>query len=451
MRRIAYIFILLCCLTSCSTEVELCDVQVHPHRYELNVDYQFESGAVHPDSMYIFANRIFNTIRYQFSYNLLTEEGKLLKYLPNKGEETDTDTDAQTSIARNGDEGTGTGDDTGTGDNTDGDNGDGTTDDNTGDTESNEGDNEGNVDEETTPDENEEETEPQVPVFTDFSVRAGQYQILTINQSESFVLDSVNYFMSDALVQSSVLGITYRRYSRPQYQGQSVEKWVDFNQGYDFVQDAGPIYYDMQAIDTETGGNMNIVFKPQAITQEITFNFNVKLNGKGLTLDSIRGEVSGVCAGMGLFTRYLDMDAIHSCRTVFHADMGQMSGDSIVPCTATVYVPSLINSEDENMKTGPGIIYLTASVKATDEDGTEVFKTCYAGINLRKYLLEQPLTKLADGNGIHHVITEQKVVINIEPMFPIYREEILQSTEPEGNIDYWFQEEDGKGDHDIEV
>lgn len=454
MKQLGYILIGLFCLTACNTQVELCDLPVHPHQYELTGNVTYEWGDIpedeRPDSMYIFANRIFNTIRYQFSYNLLTEEGHLLKYLPNRG---DTPTNEGTPKARNGeitgnDDTTGTGNGETTGGNGDTAGGEGTTD---------IGDNLPEGEGPAEDDDTQEEPEVIIPTYSDFSVRAGQYQLLTINHSEAFGLDSLDAFMGNTAVKSSVLGITYYRHNRPYYDQKEVNDWTDFNQGYDFIQDAGGVYYDMQTANTEKSGNLRITFRPNSITQKVTFNFNIQLQGEYMDVDSVRGEVSGVCPGLRLFTNYLDMDAVHSCRMFFVAETNKSSlaSDSIVRCSATVNVPSIINSEDENMKTGPGIIYLgaTVSAKKIDDKGKEttIRKTCFAGINLRKYLLAQPLTKLTDGNGIHHVITEPEVVIDIEPIFPITLDEVLDSTNPEGNINYWFQEEGSNGDHDIEI
>ena len=74
-------YIIMCLILVGCTKVELCDMPTHPHQYTLNVTYNWPADMAEeerPDSMYIIANRLFNTLRYQFSYNLETKEGRLI-------------------------------------------------------------------------------------------------------------------------------------------------------------------------------------------------------------------------------------------------------------------------------------------------------------------------------------------------------------------------------------
>ena len=417
MKHIGFIFIVCLCLSGC-TQVELCDAPLHPHQYELNVTYNWPADLLEeerPDSMYIIGNRLFKNIRYQFSYNLLTEEGRLMKFWSN---ETNT---APTPIASRNGEGEETND--------------GTTEDNT---------------EETPTEPEEEPTEPEEEPLSEFSIRSGQYQMMTFNHNQSILIDSLDRYMSDNQVKSSSLGISYQSYDYPQYKGKPYTQWTDFNKGYCYVENVGPLFVAQQTVDTENQQRVNLTFTPEVVSQEITFLFDIQLSGRDVVVDSVRAEVSGVSRFVKLLNRHIDMDATQSARMIFDATPATMTSDSLVACTGKVHVAGLMNSEDETMKTGPGLLYIAAYVHATDDNGKMVRKTCYAGINLRSYILEQPLTQLTE-DGYHHTISQPKVTIRIESRLPVSREEIVGITHPEGNIEYWFKEEGGKGDYDLEV
>ena len=430
MKHIGFILVVYLCLTGC-THVELCDVALHPHQYELNVTYNWPadiSEDERPDSMYIVGNRLFKNIRYQFSYNLLTEEGRLMKFWSNE-----TSTTPTPIASRNGD---GSNDENGA--------------------ESEEGSADGTDDNQENPEgtpTNPEEEEPAVPEnepLSDFSIRSGQYQMLTFNHSENILIDSLDRYMADNRVKSSSLGISYHAYDYPQYKGKPYTQWTDFNKGYCYIENVGPLFMAQQTVDTENQQRIDLTFTPEVLTQEITFNFDIQLSGRGVVVDSVRAEVSGVSRYVKLFNRHIDMDATQSGRMIFDATPAAMTSDSLVACTGKVHVAGLMNSEDETMKTGPGLLYIAVYAHATDDNGQMVRKTCYAGINLRSYILAQPLTQLTE-DGYHHTISQPKVTIRIESRLPVSREEIVGITDPERNIEYWFKEEGGKGDYDLEV
>ena len=426
MKNIGYLTAMcLLYFTSC-TQVELCDVSIHPHQYELNVTYNWPADIAEeerPDSMYILGNRLFNNIRYLFSYNLDTEEGRLMNFWSIESGTTGT------ALSR-GDTDENTDTDTNTGTETEG-----------------ESENTENNEEETP---EEEPTTPEEEPLSDFSIRTGQYQMLTFNHANSIVIDSLDRYMADNKVKSSSLAIGYKLYDYPQFKGKAYTYWTDFNKGYRYTENVGPLFVAQQMVDTENEQRVNLSFTPEVLTQEITFNFDIQLSGKYVMVDSVRAELSGVSRYVKLFTRHIDMDATQSCRMIFDFTPASMTGDSLVACTGKVHVAGLMNSEDENMKTGPGLLYIAVYTHAKDASGKIVKKTCYAGINLRSYLLEQPVTQLTE-DGYHHVISQPKITINIVSRLPISREEIIGVSHPEGNIEYWFKEEGNKGDYDLEV
>lgn len=437
MKHIGFIIAICLYLISC-TQVELCDVSLHPHQYELNVTYNWPTDLAEedrPDSMYIVGNRLFKNIRYQFSYNLLTEEGRLMKFWESKKSQTNNTTVA---LSRNGSESEEE-TDNGTDNETDSGNGETTND------------NEENAEDDSTASE-EESTEPEEEVqpLTDFSIRSGQYQMLTFNHTSSIIVDSLDRYMTDNRVKSTSLGLSYHLYDYPQYKGKAYTHWTDFNKGYQYIENVGPLLMAQQTVDTENQQRINLNFTPEVLTQEITFNFSIQLSDRDIVVDSVRAEVSGVSRYVKLFSRYIDMDATRSCRMIFDAIPATMTADMQVACTGKVHVAGMMNSEDETMKTGPGLLFIAAYVHTTDDNGNIIKKTCYAGINLRSYILEQPLTQLTE-DGYHHTISQPKVTIHIESLLPISKEEILGITHPEENIEYWFKEEGGKGDYDLEV
>ena len=404
----------MCILFIGCTRVELCDFGTHPHQYGLHVTFNWPSDLSkeeRPDSMYILANRLYNTIRYQFSYNLLTAEGRLMSFWSH---ETGA---VSTPLSR-----TGEGEDTS--DNPD-----------------------------TAPEEIpdvEEDNQPDSMTVSDFSLRSGQYQMLTFNHTDAIVIDSLDRYMTSNSVKSSSLGISYHQYAYPQFKGKPYTQWTDFNKGYNYVENVGPLVMAQETVNAENQSTVHLTFAPEILTQEITFDFDIQLSGRNVVVDSVRAEVSGVSRSIKLFTKYIDMDATQSCRMIFDAVPASMGADSLVTCSGKIHVPGLMNSEDETMKTGPGLLYIAAYVHAKDTTGGIVRKTCYAGINLRSYLLEQPLTQLTE-DGYHHIISQPKVTIHIESRLPISMEEVLGASRPEENIEYWFKEENGKGDYDLEV
>lgn len=435
MKHIGIISVICLFITSC-IEVELCDVNTHPHQYEMKVSYTWPTDLAEeeqPDSMYIIANRLFSTIRYQFSYNLITEEGRLINFWTHE-----KSNNASTYGARSGEDTS---------------SGEGSTEGSTGEGGSEgEGENtEDSTDEEVGEEEEEEEPEEEEPVvFSEFSVRAGQYQFITLNHTELVKVDSLDKYMESNKVNSSNLGVSYHQYDLPYYKGELHKHWVDFNKGYRYVENPGPLFYQLKTVVTEKNQLINIQFEPERLSQEITFKLDIQLSGEYVTVDSVQAEISGVSPSVKLLSKHIQMDATKSCRMLFEATPGTMTGDSIVPCVGKVNVLGLMNSEDETMKTGPGLLYLAVFVHTVDADGNMVQKTCYAGINLRNHMLAQPLTKLTE-DGYHHTISQPQVTIEIESRLPITREEILGVTHPGGNTEYWFKEEGNKGDYDLEV
>lgn len=419
---------IMCLLFIGCTQVELCDVGVHPHQHELVVEYNWPDDMLEeerPDSMYILANRLFNNLRYQFSYNLLTEEGRLMRFWSH---DTHQQTFARSSRGDEETEGENTeGEDTGNEDTGNEDTG-----------EEGSGDNPG------------DEILPDSVIFTDFALRRGFYQMLSFNHTEAVNIDSLDNYMASNMVNSNSLGISYNEYEYPQYKGEAYTRWTDFNKGYPYLENVGPIFMAEQTVEVENQHPVRVTFDTELITQEIKFHFDIQLSGKNVVVDSVRAEASGISRFMKLVTRHIDMDATRSGRMIFDLTPEAMSGDSVVTCIGKIHVPGMMNSEDQRMKTGPGLLYVAAYVHTTDADGKIVRKTCYAGINLRSYILEQPLTKLTE-DGYHHVISQPKVSIYIESPLPISQEEILGAKDPDYNIEYWFKEEDGKGDYDLEV
>ena len=401
------LYIITCLFLSGCVKVELCEISTHPHLYPLNVSYDWPSNLTEeelPDSMYIIANRLFNTLRYQFSYNLETKEGSLIDIWTN-------DNSYSPLSSRNGGEGTeGTGSTEGT----------------------------------------EEELEPEIPELGEFSIRAGQYQMLTINHSELFTIDSLKEYMDDNSTKSADLGVSYHQYDYPRYKNETYNEWTDFNKGYKYVENPGAILYAQKTVNTEENHNVNINFDTERLTQEITFNLNIQLSGRDVVVDSVRAEISGVSQNVKLLSKYIDMDATRSCRMIFDMTPDAMRTDSVVFCTGKVHVLGLMNSEDETMKSGPGILHIAVYAHTQSQTKQIVKKTCYAGINLRNHILEQPLTMLTE-DGLHHTISQPTVTIDIKNMLPISQNEILDILEPEHNIEYWFKEEDNKGKYDVEV
>lgn len=452
-KHIALIGLLAVVIVAC-TDVDLCEEGYHPHMATVTVRFhwpaEFESDK--PDSMNIVASRLMNTWRTHgvadtetgFAWNGTLPEGFVIPEAepepepepeipenpesPENPENPESPETPEGSENPEGSEGTENPEGTETPEDSN---------DNDNDVDVNiDVDNEDNID---TPQEDEEIViDPRTP----FRLKGGEYSMMTINAYENVEIVGIKRYLDDKTYHVDSLELTPMITPRNMLSDLQSVDLPDFNPKFKYVPNIGRVFFDVQhGINIKTGQDEVIDFYPEPISRPITVRFRIRLElGEewerydNLQIDSIVGEISGICGHMNLMNHNVSIDETYRIIYRPHRIDGPTGGNGTQTWESTFHTLGLIPSYDAEYTNGPGIIQLAVFASITMPSGKKKQRVYYAGGNPRQDFIDaRVLEQRAD--GLFYLSSIEPLLIDLSHDLVIDGTDILNYEQ--GNI--WFK------------
>lgn len=439
-KHIALYCLLTIVIVAC-TDVELCDEGYHPHMATISVRFhwpaEFESDK--PDSMNIVASRLMNTWRTHgvadtetgFAWNSTLPDGFVIP-------EPEPEPEPELPENPEGPEAPETPENSEDSDNNE------SSEDNE-DTENTE-DSDIDIDVDTSPEDDEnseiEEEEIIIDPRTPFRLKGGEYSMMTINAYENVEIVGIKRYLDDKTYHVDSLELTPMITPRNLVSDLQNVDLPDFNPKYKYVPNIGRVFFDVQhGINIETGKEEVIDFYPEPISRPITIRFRIRMElgeewerYKDLRIDSIVGEISGICGHMNLMNHNVSIDETYRIIYRPHHIDGPTTGNGTQTWESTFHTMGLIPSYDAEYTNGPGIIQLAVFASVTMPSGKTKQRVYYAGANPRQDFIDaRVLEQRAD--GLFYLSSIEPLLIDLSQELIIDGTDILNYEQ--GNI--WFK------------
>ena len=402
IKTVMAVMLALVTLSSCTTDVELCDSPHHPHLAKVKFEFNwgaYEKDIAADDSMYVIADRVIN--HWKAAMKVSPQNPVRGRFMFNGPE---TPPDAKPAVSQTG-------------------------------------------------------------TLTEFQIRPGDYKLIAfrVNDEEMIYSDVDKYLMDETGMMNlqDIYG-EYKVYSKGE-EGlrKTLVDWQDYNPYAQYIQpDICPVFYDtLTARRIGNGATVKCRFSPRPVTQHIDINFAIKkklnLVGKGkendvrFFVDSVWIEMSGVPREINLANGYLKID--RTCKVMTKADEIKDSETStFIKVCGSIDVPSIVQNNTSDVSTGPGIlqvIIFTHSVvydekgnvvsNPSESDGIAKKKKKIQGkINLYNTLRHANLMTVTS-DGRHAIRNGAKGVLNIVADIVIDGKNILENDDNTGGIDPW--------------
>lgn len=435
-KHIALNCLLAIILIAC-TDVELCEENYHPHMATITVRFhwptEFESEK--PDSMNIVASRLMNTWRTHgvadtetgFAWNSTLPEGFIIpeekpepipipeptpepdiQENPNESEDTENNDDS------NNEENNDVEVEVDSGENTEG-------------------------------DKEEEENKGEEIIIdprTPFLLKGGEYSMMTINAYENVEIVGIKRYLDDKTYHVDSLELTPMITPRNLVSDLQNVDLPDFNPKYKYVPNIGRVFFDVQhGVNIETGKDEVIDFYPEPISRPITVRFRIRMElgeewdrYQDLKIDSIVGEISGICGHMNLMNHNVSIDETYRIIYRPHHIDGPTTGGGTQTWESTFHTLGLIPSYDAEYTNGPGIIQLAIFASVTMPSGKTKQRVYYAGANPRQDFIDaRVLEQRVD--GLFYLSSIEPLLIDLSQELVIDGTDILNYEQ--GNI--WFK------------
>ena len=412
------------CISFCwsCAEVDLCEVEEHPHRATLTFHFDWEEDSEDkPEQMLIIANRIINTWRAGFVVELpdgdgmVTEGetvfGKLITMVDEEKNEVPPSEDEtgedlhniyEQPIEEDSDE-----------------NG-------VGETESEDITDESPADEE-------DETSSEMRRMT---VKGGEYQFLAINHNyEESEIERLEEFRSDIGITARELYVKYKTNPKDSVDVGS-RAWIDYNAYGFFIQSAmKPTYYAfVPKKQILSGVESDVFLSPRPITQEYTIRFRIEKE-IGVKIDTIIGVLSGIPERFELTTQFVDVSHTHKMVFFPEADYDENEDKTLLECEGRVNAIGLLRANNSGYNQGPGILQLCVYTTGV-RDGVSVKKTIYAIINLYNTIGKaRPLVTASD--EVHVQQNGYEIVLDISSILHIKNNEVWEDSDQDNALDVW--------------
>ena len=448
------------------TEVELCDVEHHPHlsplAFEFYLDDVLKEDGKRPENMMVVANRVINSWRAGFEVPLPAEDGVLVTEgktafgaltTPDKDEEEPAGPEEDIVPPSTPDIEVDTEDVVGGG-------------------------NEEEVDESgvvsyyapwytrtdddvATPDDPMgDDDQALVPPAEDavpgpLYVKEGEYQFIAINWSiEESEIDYFENFKDSMGIAANELFIRYKTYKKNDPElGSLGRTWIDYNSyGQFMASEINPTYLAYAAIYTVVTGKQQVVkFYPKRITQRYTLEFSIKKD-PGVRIEQIIAVLGGIPYRFGLSTR--NVDVAYTNKMAFNAelhpdtvaldpehfaDLEATDNDTLMHYQAKFNSIGLVRSKSPDWKQGPGVLQLciyTSTLRPGTRD--RLNRTIYGIINLYNTIGEAlPMVVTEDGKYMRQ--NGDSVKLDISTVLRISREGILENPVEDNSMDRWLK------------
>lgn len=271
-----------------------------------------------------------------------------------------------------------------------------------------------------------------------FKVKQGFYRFIAFNEiiDDEVYEDNTNEFwyltpgVIDSIISNKKISIHYKSHNlKKELLKKYGRNWVDFNPYSTYISSKkSPMLFqftDVYTIDYDKTNTVNIKFKD--INQKIEIRFAI--DHREVSIDSMVAEISGIPCGINLMTGEYDFS--HTYKTLVDMVPVTASGDmfnGITEYAGNIDVLALAANISERQTTGSGIMQLALFTHTLDEEGKTKKKVFHVGINLYNTIKE--IAPVIGGR-------EEKVVLDVEKILQIDKDEILKDKEDGSTLDIW--------------
>lgn len=434
------------------TEVELCDVDNHPHLSSLALKFYWDEALIpegyeRPDSMMVMASRIINAWRTGFIVQLPETDGEPVTdgltifgelELPTVEEPVAPETPDNPETPDDSD------------DSDDSDNLD-----NLGNP-----DNSGNpatLNELPAPEEDSDLTIPsdtEGAAYGPMWLKGGEYQFIAINwDSKECEVDRIEEFKQNLTIGTKELFIRFKTYLKDDPKLHSLGRaWIDYNSyGRFMASDITPTYLGLASIcPVDVGEQAEIKISPKRITQRYNMLFSIKKE-PGVRIEQVIAIIAGIPYRYGLSTR--NVDVAYTNKMAFNAELhpdtvalypdhytGQpdaLDNDTILHYQAQFNSIGLVRSNSPSRVYGPGILQLCVYTSMQRPGYTgRTNRTVYAMINLYNTIGEaHPMQVTDDGKYMQQ--QGDSITLDIDNVLTIKSGEVMESNTESGVLDTW--------------
>ena len=290
---------------------------------------------------------------------------------------------------------------------------------------------------------------------TPLYLKEGEYQFIAVNWSiEESEIDYFEDFKDSVNVAASELFLRYKTYHKNDTALKSLGRtWIDYNSyGRFMASEINPTYLGYAAIYTVVSGKQQVVkMYPKRITQRYKLEFSIRKD-PGVRIEQVIAVMGGIPYRFGLSTR--NVDVVYTNKMAFNAelhpdtvaldpehfaDVEATDSDTLMHYQACFNSIGLVRSKSPDWKQGPGILQLciyTSTIRPGTRD--RVNRTIYGMINLYNTIGEAlPMVVTEDGKYMRQ--NGDSVKLDISTVLRISRSGILENPVEDNSIDRWHE------------
>lgn len=239
-----------------------------------------------------------------------------------------------------------------------------------------------------------------------FKVRPGEYKFLalptkhnafnisamaaSLAQPENYANENDRYDEVDRVQDKS---ISYMLYSRQQILSLSDEEATSEDKIARYIHPyAEPFFFDSVSVVQVNKGVQQVKFAPKPITQSVDVQFYIRANTTH-AIDSVHAELSGIPLAMEIGSRFVSKEtaSVLMKPSLSEARLDLEDEDrtlDVVQCNSRINVITVLSSESESEKTGPGLLTVTVYTSEDTPEGKKVYCTVMTR-NLYRVLVEE--------------------------------------------------------------
>lgn len=252
-----------------------------------------------------------------------------------------------------------------------------------------------------------------------FKVRPGEYKFLalptkhnafnisamaaSLAQPENYANENDRYDEVDRVQDKS---ISYMLYSRQQILSLSDEEATSEDKIARYIHPyAEPFFFDSVSVVQVNKGVQQVKFAPKPITQSVDVQFYIRANTTH-AIDSVHAELSGIPLAMEIGSRFVSKEtaSVLMKPSLSEARLDLEDEDrtlDVVQCNSRINVITVLSSESESEKTGPGLLTVTVYTSEDTPEGKKVYCTVMTR-NLYRVLEKAKLCEYAE--DLEHIV-----------------------------------------------
>lgn len=253
-----------------------------------------------------------------------------------------------------------------------------------------------------------------------FEVRPGEYKFLALptkhnafdlramahclSQYEKYSYEDFRYDEGEGRVQNII--VPYNLYTKQQILSLSDEEATSEDKVARYIHPyAEPFFFDSVSVVQVNKGVQQVKFVPKPITQSVDVQFYIRANTTH-QVDSVHAELSGIPLAMEIGSRFVSKEtaSVLMKPSLSEARLDLEDEDrtlDVVQCNSRINVITVLSSESESEKTGPGLLTVTVYTSEDTPEGKKVYCTVMTR-NLYRVLEKAKLCKYAE--DLEHIV-----------------------------------------------